>query len=226
MRIAVLSDIHANLPALEAILTLARDSEEIFFCGDAVGYFANPNEVCERLQTLNVRCIRGNHDAYVTEDLTPPPKVSALARVDWTRRELTRANLAWLRSLPNEIRAQVGPLRITVRHASPWDEETYLREDSESIGTIRLGRNEVLLIGHTHRALLKRAGRGLIVNPGSVGQPRDLRGGASMALIGDSGEGARLVRAAYDVEAYRTSLLAEGWDPAVVRSLDPTCANP
>ena len=221
MRIAVLSDIHSNMPALEAVLPFAETADAIFFCGDIVGYFANPNEVCECLQALNIRCIRGNHDAYVTGELTPAPKVREIARVDWTRGDLAQSNMTWLRSLPNEIRAEVGSLAITVRHASPWDEETYLYEDSPRIGEIQLERDEMLFLGHTHRQFLKRAGRGIIVNPGSVGQPRDFRGGASLSLIEEAEAGAQAIRATYDTVSYQKYLLAAGWDPAVVHSIDP-----
>ena len=220
MRIAVLSDIHSNLPALEAVLALARSADTILCCGDIVGYFADPNEVCGCLQAFQVPCIRGNHDAYVTGELAPSPRVRNIARVDWTRRELSKPNLRWLRSLPTEIRTEVGSLAITMRHASPWDEETYLYADSLRIGEIQLRDNEMLFLGHTHHQFARKAGRGLIVNPGSVGQPRDTRGGACLSFVVETEPRVQAVRTTYDTASYQKRLVTAGWDPAVVHSID------
>src|SRR5262249_50200399 len=120
---------------------------------------------------LGAHVVRGNHDAYVLGRLEFRPMPSL--RIEWTRETLRRDNLEWLASLPSELRLGCDGKTIVARHASPWDEETYLYPDSPRLSEVRLAPAEILVVGHTHHPMIRRLDGGLLVNPGSVGQPRD-----------------------------------------------------
>jgi putative phosphoesterase len=219
MKIAIISDIHANLTALRAVLADLSPVDAMICAGDMVGYYSEPDEVCSLLRRLDVLSIRGNHDAYVTGRLAPRNDLRAAYRTDWTAGALKRANLDWLDGLPVERKVAIGGRRITVRHASPWDEETRLYPDSPRIEEIRLAAEEVLIVGHTHRPLVRQCGDGWLVNPGSIGQPRDGDPRASYAVL-DPGDGlAEIRRVAYDVAGCQERLRQAGWDEAMAALL-------
>lgn len=230
-RLALISDVHANLPALEAALAAIERvvaGAAVICAGDVVGYYMEPNEVCELLRERGVWCIRGNHDAYVLGLLPYPLQREATYRVVWTRERLTGENARWLAGLPTAVRVEVeGPAAwpaIEVRHASCLDEDTYLYPDTD-ITDAWAGDERVLVLGHTHHAMVREARPGrLIVNPGSVGQPRDRQPGAAYAIL-DAAHGSVLHRrAAYDVERYQQRLRCGGVREDMVALLSRTAA--
>lgn len=203
-----------------AVLNCIRNADEILCSGDIIGYFSNPNEVCDILRATGVRCIRGNHEAYILGLLETTGQVKELARLEWTRMTLNRENSAWIEGLPNEIHRHFGRRRVTVRHASPWDESTYVYDNSPSFERIVLNEDEILVLGHTHRAFMKPAGKGFVINPGSVGQSRDCESGASLVLFDTETGCARFDKVVYDVKSYQRNLVDAGWDSRVVASLN------
>lgn len=231
-RLVLISDVHANLPALEAALAAIGQvaaGTAVVCAGDVVGYYTEPNEVCKLLRERGVLCIRGNHDAYVLGLLPYPAQREAKYRVTWTRERLTEENTRWLASLPTAVRVEVaGPVAwpaIHVRHASCVNEETYLYPDTE-ITDAWYGDERVLVLGHTHHAMVREARPGrVIVNPGSVGQPRDRQPGAAYAIL-DAAHGSVLLRrAAYDVERYQQRLREACLEEDMVALLARTAAG-
>ena len=223
MRVALISDIHANLSALHAVLADLPAVDRIICCGDVVGYYDQPNEVCALLREREVVCIRGNHDAYVLGDLVPKEANRAGYRTDWTRGVLEEKHFQWLKFLGLELRLEARGKRLWVRHASPWDEETYLYADAEStLARVRCATGETLAVGHTHRPLYVRAGEGWLLNPGAVGQPRDRDPRASYAVLDLGTEQVEHRRVAYDVERLQRRLEHQGWDPTIVSILSRT----
>jgi predicted phosphodiesterase len=158
MKVALLADIHANLPALKAVMDDIPQVDSIVCLGDVVGYYAYPNEVCELLQKHKVPTVRGNHDAYVAGTLTPNPDRAEAYRTSWTRETLLPGHLQWLQALPVSLEFHWGNLRVQLRHATPWDEEGYLYPDSERLSEIRLDSDQFLALGHTHWPLLRQCG--------------------------------------------------------------------
>lgn len=223
MRVALISDIHANRDALEVVLGQISGVDLTLCCGDIVGYYDKPNEVCSMLREGGVRCIRGNHDAYVIGDLVPDETRRTAYRTDWTRQVLEKDHLDWLSGLPIELRFDWSGTTLRVRHSSPWDEETYLyRDSSDAIARLRLSPGEILAVGHTHYPLYISVGAGWLLNPGSVGQPRDRDPRACYAILDLETNSVEHRRAGYDVSAMQHRLVGQGWDLDMVAILSRT----
>jgi diadenosine tetraphosphatase ApaH/serine/threonine PP2A family protein phosphatase len=218
MRVAVLSDIHSNGPALEAALEAVGAFEQLWVLGDSVGYGPHPDRVVERLRTLDAVAVQGNHDAAVLGRI-PTGTFNDLARraVEWTAETMTEKNLEWLAGLP-EKRVEGD---FTLAHGSPRDPIwEYLF--SVPAARINLGAFETpyCVVGHTHHqlafvdeqgqveAMLAEDGdtytldeRRCILNPGSVGQPRDGDPRACAMVIDTDGHEVTWLRFDYDIEA-------------------------
>ncbi len=219
MRVAVLSDVHGNLPALEAVLADVGSIDALLCCGDLVGYYPDVCEVVERLRALGARTVRGNHELMATGRLPVPPERAAYYRIDWARRVLSGEQLTWLATLPSALELAEDGLVIEVRHASPWDEETYLYRDSPALAGVTLPEGRWLFLGHTHHPMRVQVGAGVIVNPGSVGQPRDWNPQAAYGVLDTARGRWEQRRVAYDHLSYQRRLEKLGFDPRAVALL-------
>jgi diadenosine tetraphosphatase ApaH/serine/threonine PP2A family protein phosphatase len=238
MRYLLLSDLHSNVEALEAALTHARGQgwERVLVLGDIVGYGPDPNAVVEVLRGFSgMTAVRGNHDK-VAAGLEEGETFNAAARVaaEWTRRVLTAESLAFLRALPRGPR-EFAP-RALLSHGTPLDEDMYLLEE----GTARRCFDEVpfdlCFFGHSHypcafgldgpRVALQaargerttftlEAGHRYLINPGSLGQPRDRNPRAAYGIYDDGSATVTVHRVAYAVDATRDKILRAGL-PAVL----------
>jgi predicted phosphodiesterase len=218
MRVAVVSDIHGNLHALEAVFAAleAERPDELWCLGDLVGYGARPNECCAAIETRASICLAGNHDLAVrgTIDLSEfSGDAGAAAR--WTRDVLTTESLAFLSSLePQGTRAGVALFHGSARDPV-WE---YVLSDTVAVATLGLTDAPIVLVGHSHAALhvqLEGAGfsgglspagtevdlnRGrVLLNPGSVGQPRDGDPRAAYLLLDLDAHTAGFRRVEYDI---------------------------
>jgi putative phosphoesterase len=201
MRIAIFSDLHANADALAA---LDGSYDELWFLGDMVGYGPDVSEAIAFVSRHCSLVVRGNHDnAAVTPDpigCSPVNEPLALATRDYTRSMLDRGEAAYLRSLPLSARVERGGVRFYLTHGSPRDPlYEYVRPSitDEVLSRMVQGLDtDVVLLGHTHLAMQRRIGETLIVNPGSLGQPRDGDWRASYAVWEDGA--LRICRRQYD----------------------------
>ncbi len=203
--VAVISDVHSNLEALEKVLADVGGMK-VFCLGDIVGYGANPNEVVELVRKKGVTSVMGNHDyAAVTADtrmFNPRAAMSA----NWTTRELTGSNLDYLRSLPRQVRLELGGVKAFLTHGSPDDtlwEYVHPVTHSQLFGYYLSKLGVCLLgLGHTHIPFVWKGNEGIVFNPGSVGQPRDGDRRASFAIVasGDDSASVQVRRVDYDYE--------------------------
>ncbi|MGH2465571.1 MAG: metallophosphoesterase family protein [Candidatus Limnocylindrales bacterium] len=193
MRVAVLSDIHANIRALDAILARMGKVDAVWQLGDVVGYGPDPDAVVDRLRELKARGVRGNHDLAATGDeVIRDFNADARAAMEWTRRTIRPATLEWLAALPPRL--TIGDWSLV--HASPRDPTwEYILTDEAAAANLAILPTIKGLFGHTHLPIAYlqsdgspgdittltpdpgttlALGRGrALVNPGSVGQPRD-----------------------------------------------------
>ncbi len=178
--------------------------------GDIVGYNPYPNEVVRLLGERGVRSIRGNHDRAVVSGDTSWFNPYAARAVEWTRGELTQASMDYLRALPSdmEVRA-VGPA-VKVVHGSPRDEDEYIFPHQATPALLEEGGCDVLIMGHTHVPFVLETPKGLIINAGSVGQPRDGDPRAAWVLLDPSGPRAEVRRVTYDVTSVYEESIRRG----------------
>jgi diadenosine tetraphosphatase ApaH/serine/threonine PP2A family protein phosphatase len=238
MRVAVVSDIHANLPALEATLhAIDEDApDEIWCLGDVVGYGPHPNECCTAVRERADLCLAGNHDLGVLGSLDLAdfsPDAAASAR--WAAGVLASEARAFLEPLPSFARRDEAELY----HASPrdpvWD---YVLTEEAAADTLALTEAPLVLVGHTHvpLAVTIEAGRvagGLapagaevelgerrwLLNPGSVGQPRDEDPRAAWLLIDFAAGRAAFRRVPYPIERTQADIRARGLPEALATRL-------
>jgi predicted phosphodiesterase len=243
MRIAVISDIHSNRAALKTVLDDAGSVDETWCLGDIVGYGPQPNECVELLRGLAPRflCIAGNHDYAVLDKLnTGDFNRDAKEAVLWTRAQLTKPNLAYLASLP-EVEVRDG---IRLAHGSPrhpiWEYVVSLSVARDNLALLQPDA-PYCLIGHSHLPIVFVEGNGqdalptyenpspgapdalgdkkLLINPGSVGQPRDGNPHASYLILDTEAETVTYRRLEYDVEATQALMKEKGLPERLIKRL-------
>lgn len=205
MRIAVVSDIHSNLEALEAVLEDMPEVDKVLCAGDLVGYGADAEAVVDEVREQGMECVKGNHDEKVVkyEDLE---EFNRLAReaITYSRDVLSEEHLEYLSQLPEKKRLDLGNRDVFMVHGSPRRPlEEYVRQGDlkpEFMDSCFDSLPEVLLMGHTHQPFVKQVSGTLVLNPGSVGQPRDRNPKASYALLDTDTLEADIIRARYNVE--------------------------
>jgi predicted phosphodiesterase len=216
MRHAVFSDVHANLPALEAALESAEEEgvDDFLFAGDTVGYGAHPNECIDLVRRYG-RSVMGNHDHTISSpDRYFDKNEGAQAALELTRKVIRGRNLRFLQGLPTHL--STGNLFIV--HGSPeapLSEYVFEDDDAEKFDAnikrfFGVVHEPILVMGHTHQPFVRSVGGKLIVNPGSVGQPRDHDPRASYAIIDDRAMTAEIVRVPYATREVYASFLKAG----------------
>jgi predicted phosphodiesterase len=233
MKYLILSDLHSNKEALQAVLTFVRRKpwDKAVVLGDLVGYGANPNQVVDMVRRLRpLVAVRGNHDKVCSgiEDGELFNRI-ALEAALWTRRKLTRSNLKWLQALPQ------GPVEVNgqfaICHGTPIDEDAYIFGEIEALNVFRRTEFPICFFGHSHFPVIfahapdaittvltvapsfrfkLRPGVRYLINPGSIGQPRDGNPLASFALYDSETRTVTIHRIPYRVAATQEKILKAG----------------
>jgi diadenosine tetraphosphatase ApaH/serine/threonine PP2A family protein phosphatase len=231
MRVLVISDIHANLTALEAVLKDAGTVDEIWCLGDLIGYGPDPNAVIERLRALpNLACcLLGNHDVALLGDMNFAVfNTEARKSLLWQQDEINSSNLAYLRNLPQNTLEREN---VTLAHGSPRDPVwEYILNTLTARLNFEAFETPYCFVGHSHiqcffhldpvkdrvsleispvNQAIKLSPR-MILNPGSVGQPRDRNPLAAYAFYDSTAETWEPRRVAYDIEAVQKRIRAAG----------------
>jgi diadenosine tetraphosphatase ApaH/serine/threonine PP2A family protein phosphatase len=244
MRYLVISDIHANLQAYETVMAEAAglNYERILVLGDLVGYGADPNLVCERVRALSPHAlIRGNHDK-VGSGVESPEGFNAVARnaIRWTYETLTRENREWLAALPK------GPVivdeLIEICHGAPFDEDAYVFDDLDALRAMNASRRPLCLFGHTHVQVGHQLTAGeftlatadedrpltipllqttrYLINPGSVGQPRDGDPRAGFGVVDTARREMTIYRVEYPIAKAQARIAEEGLPEVLAERLE------
>ena len=243
MRYLVLSDIHANIDALESVLTAAPPGtwDRAIVLGDLVGYGAEPNAVVDRVRALDpMAVIRGNHDKAGSglDDGSSFNHVARMAAL-WTLEALSDDNREYLRALPQ------GPAviddRLEICHGAPFDEDHYIFDGDDAARALGAITRQVCLFGHTHLPVVFRRGVDLfdgfmpqgsetltvpieggmsyLVNPGSVGQPRDGDPRAAFGIYDADAPSLILRRVAYPLDKAQRRILDAGLPASLANRL-------
>ena len=247
MRILLLSDIHANLEALDACLASAPSFDVAVNLGDIVGYGASPNEVSERSRDLGKVFVRGNHDKAATgimdlEDFNPMAAAAAI----WTRNELSAANLDWLKALPHGPVALPDFPEVQLVHGSPNDEDEYVVSLGDALAPLITLTSPLTFFGHTHLqggffangsaadgfrpeyktvgqpesvALQLKSNARYLINPGSVGQPRDGDWRAAFAMFDTDAQIVHFHRTPYNLKSAQDRIFEAKLPPRLATRL-------
>jgi putative phosphoesterase len=225
-RVAVITDIHANLPALEASLAAidAIGVDSLYCGGDLVGYGPHPNEVCRVIEDQAIPTIYGNYDYAIARDLddcgcayvTQHDRELGQRSVAWTLENTDQRSKQFMRELPFDLRFELGSQQVHLVHGSPRKVNEYLFEDKPARLYERLAaaeKGQVLVFGHTHKPWIHEYGGVLFVNCGSVGKPKDgdPRAGFAILQLDDTGRVmASIERVPYDAETVAKEVAAAG----------------
>ncbi len=225
-RIAVITDIHGNLPALKASLEeIEQIGVDVVYCGgDLVGYGPHPNEVCRLIEEREIPTIYGNYDYAIGRDLedcgcayvTQHDRELGQRSVAWTLAHTDQRSKDFMRGLPFDLRFELGSQRVRLVHGSPRKVNEYLFEDkpARTFERIAAGADcDVLVFGHTHRPWIHPYGGVLFVNCGSVGKPKDGDPRAAFAVLElDDMDRVRasIERVDYDADAVAREVEAAG----------------
>lgn len=212
MRVLVISDVHSNLEALLEVLGDADGFDLAICAGDIVGYGPNPSECLRKIDELGFHSVMGNHDyAIVTGDTSGfNPYAAEAVRIN--RRLLEADEVRRLGSLPMGLNLEIDGVRIQVYHGSPSDpvNEYVFPEEAEAVAEDYLEALDVglLILGHTHIPYVIETGNGFLMNPGSVGQPRDGDPRASYMLLEIEGSSVKVDhrRVDYDVDSVASKM--------------------
>ncbi len=233
MKYLIFSDVHSNLEALKGMLEFIKNRkfEKYLFLGDIVGYGANPNEVIEEIKKISpLSIVRGNHDKAVAglTNLDYFNPVAALA-VMWTSKNIKPENLNFLREL------SVGPQKvneeITICHGSPWDEDYYMFNKFDALEAFSLFDTKICFFGHTHFPAIHilendsvrtiypskfpfrikiKDGLRYLINPGSIGQPRDGNPLSSFLIYDSKRKSLVIHRVSYDISTAQSKIIEAG----------------
>lgn len=176
MLVTLISDIHANFEALSAISEVVESTDMVICLGDIVGYYCQVNEVIDYLRKIDAHCILGNHDNFVLRgyntDIPPAVKFG----IDYAKQVINNDNLKWLSELPLVIGDIIDGKSILMVHGSPWNPmNDYLYSNNQRVFDLYDFQYDVIAFGQTHRRFkLIQAEKPYILNPGSIGQSRDV----------------------------------------------------
>ena len=243
MRYLILSDIHGNLEALRACLADARSRgfDRTLVLGDLVGYGADPNAVVDDVLALEpAAVVRGNHDKVaIGLDQANGFNAAARSAAQWMLDTLTPQHRMWLTELP------AGPTLVDdlveICHGSPVDEDAYIFDETDALMAFQVTERPLCLFGHTHHPIVfqlsdgvldsagsarepearlsLKAGAKYLVNPGSVGQPRDGDSRAAYAIVDTDARHIDFFRIQYDIEAAQRKIIDAGLPEGLARRL-------
>jgi len=224
-RVAVITDIHGNLAALEAALARIDELgiESIYCGGDLVGYGPHPNEVSALVEERGIPTIYGNYDYAIGRDLEDcgcayrdqRDRELGQKSIEWTLAHTNARAKAFMRGLPFDLRFELAGKRVRLVHGSPRKVNEYLFEDKPARTFERIAAGaecDVLVFGHTHQPWIHEYGGVLFVNCGSVGKPKDGDPRAGFAVLEANGRevAARIERVHYDAESVAREVAAAG----------------
>jgi len=230
-RYAIISDIHSNLAAVRVVLdAIAADGVAATFClGDLVGYGPNPHEVVKEIEGLPLHCIRGNHDRYALDLSSDDIRAATSEAIEFTKRTLTPADVSFLKGLPDSTTFDD---RVLLVHGSPRNPDEYIVSGEVAVASYKHFRDHyagmwLCLFGHTHVPMIIGDGRVVrqiepnstvklkprmpyLINPGSVGQPRDGNPEAAYGILDLDEYTMTFRRVPYDVEDTHRRILEAG----------------
>lgn len=228
MKIAVISDIHGNLHALEAVLkdARARGADRVYCAGDLVGYGPRPNEVIDVIRRENIPTVMGNYDDAVgnlrivcgCDYKDEKTMLLGEKSIAWTRENTSEESRRWLKDLPGRMEIDPGGTALLLVHGSPRALNEYIYEDTPEDYLdylIREGGAGILVCGHTHLPFVKKTAAGYVINAGSAGKPKHGNPNAAYVIIGpgDGWPEVEIIEVPYSYEETAAEIERAGLPP-------------
>ncbi len=193
MKLAFISDVHANFDALKAVITDIQKNkvEKIFCLGDIVNYYYEPHKCIDLLIKNNVKCIKGNHENILFETLKSKKKAKIFSKlygnsIFMNFKLLKKKHIEFLKSLKSQLKFSINKEKFFLAHASPWNINFYFYPNVKKKWFKKISNYDYkyFILGHTHIAMIKKLKKNkILINPGSVGQPRNNLKGAQWLIF-------------------------------------------
>lgn len=221
MKIAIISDIHSNLRYLTSVL-VDIDGEvvdQIYCLGDLVGYYDEPDGVISLIRERKIKAIKGNHDKYLLGELDYNLEKDRLYNLNKQKHIISENNLEFLTSLPSEIVLKLSGKNIYMTHSLPSNCEQYIY-NVQDLSVELIKHYDYYFLGHTHIPLVTMHYGTYIINPGSVGQPRDYTNKPSYAIVDLVQDTVLIKKVSVDNERYIKELESKGYDNKLIDILN------
>lgn len=221
MKIALISDIHSNYFYLAKVLSLLKKHsfDAVYSLGDIIGYYNQPNECIELLISENVVSIKGNHEKYLLNELDYKHENENIYRIEYQRTIISDKNKEYLKSLPDELILNIESNSIYITHSLPKDCTSYLyKVDGLDRDFVR--NYNFYCYGHTHIPIITSYFGTCVVNPGSIGQPRDYSQQSSFAILDFAQKKFSIVKVKQDYQDYINSLKEKRYDDSLIKILE------
>lgn len=184
MRLGIISDIHSNFEALSALSMPLATVDQVLCLGDMIGYYCQPREVIEYMMDRQALCILGNHDDYLLRGFPPATPAAIRFGIEFANQALDAEHRQWLANLPLVWGGILDGRSFLLIHGSPWQPlNDYIYDDGAMLKRLNDFDYDVIAFGQTHRAMMHLEKRPRMLNPGSVGQARDLKAVACALII-------------------------------------------
>lgn len=221
MKIAIISDIHSNYFYFKkAIHQIEKYSvDEIYCLGDLIGYYDRPNEVIELIVNKNIKCIKGNHEKYLLGEITYYKKKENIYRMEKQKQALSIKNLDFIKSLPDFIEKKIENKNFYLIHSLPNDTTSYI-SSLHDLDSINLKSYDYYCFGHTHIPLISFYHGVCILNPGSIGQPRDYTRKLSFIIVNTENQEINLYQVDLKISSYINQLIKMNYPESLIKILE------
>lgn len=213
----IVSDIHANLPALQSFVKkISMDYDLMINCGDSIGYYTSPNECVEILKELNAKSIIGDHESALLTSNASFMNDFGKQAIIYTKTMIKQEHFDYLKSLKESEMIEIGSKKVLITHSAPgypiWKELPPGTSANDFNEMFEKSGADIIVMGHTHLPFVKKFKKGLIINPGSAGQPRDGNPSPSYIELTSNGEDIdiELKRFTYNIDEVQRSVFMEG----------------
>lgn len=220
MKIAIISDIHSNFFYFKkVILEIEKlNIDKIYCLGDMIGYYDEPNKVIELAMNKNIICIKGNHEKYLLGEIDYNNKNKDIYRIENQRRILSKQNLNFLKDLPDFVEEEISNKKFYLTHSLPSDTTSYIRSIHD-LDNINLKNYDYYCFGHTHIPLISFHYGMCILNPGSIGQPRDYTQNPSFIIINIEKQRCELYKIDIEISSYIARLKKLNYPESLIKIL-------
>ncbi|WP_148789762.1 metallophosphoesterase family protein [Campylobacter concisus] len=220
MKIALISDVHSNFLYLQKVLEHIDScgATQVYCLGDLIGYYDEPNQVIDVIRKRNITCIKGNHEKYLLGDLEYNSDKEIIYGFKKQKQEITKDNFNFLKTLKDEIVLEISNKKIYMTHSLPGNIESYLY-DIGMIDSNFLKYCDYYCFGHTHIPSILYKNGTCVINPGSVGQPRDYTKQSSYAIIDFQKNNVLIQKVDQDYEFFSKKMICCGYHSSLIKIL-------